>query len=196
MPNIAVAFARVAVLVIVTAFPLQSSVSSRPAAADAGALPGFEPTFPPTPLPDFGFTDGAGGAITLTDFRGKLVLLNIWATWCAPCVREMPSLDRLEARLGGPGFEVVALSQDRAGAAAVERFFSRLGIRSLKPYLDRTMRAGVALGVIGLPTTILIDAEGREIGRMIGPAEWDSAAAIALIRHHLDVSPTSAATAE
>ncbi len=195
MRNIAVAVERIAVAVIVTAFIAQSSVSSPPAraAADApGEVPGFEAASPPRPLPEVSFTDAAGKALTLGDFRGRVVLLNFWATWCAPCVREMPSLDRLEGALGGPRFEVVALSQDRGGAAVVDKFFARLGIRRLGRYSDPTMRGAVALGVVGLPTTILIDARGYELGRVLGPAEWDSDAALHLIRRHLDPPATRA----
>ncbi len=158
-------------------------------------MPGFEAASPPRPLPEVSFTDAAGNALTLGDFRGRVVLLNFWATWCAPCMREMPSLDRLEAALGGPRFEVVALSQDRGGAAVVDKIFARLGIRRLGRYFDPTLHGAVALGVVGLTTTILIDARGYELGRMVGPAEWDSDAALHLIRRHLD-APTATGTAK
>jgi thiol-disulfide isomerase/thioredoxin len=122
----------------------------------------------------------------LSDFAGRVVLLNLWATWCAPCVREMPTLDRLQAELGGPDFEVVALSSDRAGAAAVEPFFRTHGLSRLGVYLDPQGEATRALGTRGLPTTVLIDREGREVGRLEGVAEWDSPEAKALIRAYID----------
>jgi thiol-disulfide isomerase/thioredoxin len=125
------------------------------------------------------FTDAQGRERSLEEWRGKVVLLNLWATWCAPCREEMPRLDALQARLGGPAFEVIALSIDGAGLPAVRQFYDELGIAHLALYNDATMRAGFAVGMIGLPTTVLVDREGREIARLIGPADWDSPDAIA-----------------
>lgn len=125
------------------------------------------------------FTDGEGRALTLADFRGRVVLLNLWATWCVPCRVEMPTLDRLQARLGGADFHVLPLSIDRAGLRPVRRFYEEIGIRHLGLYLAEDLRAMQALGVLGLPTTLLIDRDGREIARLVGPAEWDSPEAIA-----------------
>jgi len=119
------------------------------------------------------FEDSDGRSRSLNDFRGKIVLLNIWATWCAPCRKEMPTLDRLQAALGGADFEVVALSIDRR-VDAVRKFFAEIGIQKLAMYLDSSAKATRQLGAVGLPTTLLIDREGREIARLIGPAEWDS----------------------
>lgn len=124
-------------------------------------------------------TDGDGRALTLADSRGRVVLLNVWATWCVPCREEMPTLDRLQARLGGEDFQVLPLSVDRAGLEPVRRFYEEIGIRHLGQYLAEDLRAMLALGVIGLPTTLLIDREGREIARLVGPAEWDSPEAVA-----------------
>ena len=198
MRNIVIALSRLVAPVIVTAFVAQSTLPSPPAraafdgASGPPAMPGFEYAKPPSPIPDISFTGADGRALTLEDFRGKVVLLNIWATWCPPCVREMPTLDRLQARLGGPRFEVVALSQDRGGLTLVSRFFERLKLNHLEIYIDRTGRSRVALGVSGLPTTILIDRDGNEVGRMIGPAEWDSDAAVAVFRHYIGVSSAAA----
>jgi thiol-disulfide isomerase/thioredoxin len=125
------------------------------------------------------FTDGQGKERSLDEWRGKVVLLNLWATWCAPCREEMPRLDALQVRLGDAEFEVIALSIDGAGFAPVRQFYDELGILDLGLYNDATMRAGLAVGMIGLPTTILVDREGREIARLIGPADWDSPDAIA-----------------
>ncbi|SFP84359.1 TlpA family protein disulfide reductase [Tranquillimonas alkanivorans] len=124
------------------------------------------------------FVDGSGQERTLEEFRGRTVLLNVWATWCVPCREEMPALDRLQARLGGPGFHVLALSIDRAGMDAVRRFYRDIGIRHLDLYLIEEMKGMLGFGIIGLPTTILIDPRGLEIARRVGPAEWDSAAAL------------------
>ncbi len=141
----------------------------------------------PTPriLPDIRFDDGEMRAVSLADFRGKVVLLNIWATWCGPCRRELPTLDRLQSQLGGPDFEVVALSIDRTGLEAVREFYREVGVKHLAMYIDRSGRASRDLGVVGLPTTLLIDRAGRELGRLIGPAEWDGPEMVAFVRKHL-----------
>jgi len=146
----------------------------------------FQPYAAPRPVPNVVFEDAQGRQRTIADFRGKLVLLNIWATWCPPCRKEMPTLDRLQKRLGGPGFEVVALSIDRDGASVVKRFFDEIGVGALSIYVDRTAQVGGDLGIVGLPTTLLIDRDGREIGRVIGPAEWDSPEVMSLIRGYIE----------
>ncbi|MFA9474232.1 MAG: TlpA family protein disulfide reductase [Filomicrobium sp.] len=135
----------------------------------------------PTAMPEFRFTDADGKEMTLADFKGKTVLLNLWATWCGPCREEMPGLDRLQAELGGDNFEVVALSLDRGGIEASQRFLDQIKVKSLATYVDATGKASKPLRVIGMPTTLLIDADGLEVGRLIGPAEWDSTAAKKLI---------------
>jgi thiol-disulfide isomerase/thioredoxin len=122
----------------------------------------------------------------LADFRGRVVLLNLWATWCVPCRQEMPTLDRLQARLGGPDFQVIALSIDRTGAPAVRAFYEEIGVRHLPLFLDTTGNAVRQLNAPGLPTTLLLDRAGREIGRFVGPAEWDSPAIVETIEKALD----------
>jgi thiol-disulfide isomerase/thioredoxin len=139
----------------------------------------------PRPLPELAFVDGKGKPVTLADFRGRTVLLNVWATWCPPCREEMPSLDRLQKSLGGPGFEVVALSIDAGGAPVVERFYKEIGIASLAIYVDPGMRAAGQLATPGVPTTLLVDARGRELGRHAGPAQWDSPEALRVISSHM-----------
>ena len=138
----------------------------------------------PRAIAALSFVDGKGRARTLADFRGKTVLLNLWATWCPPCREEMPSLDRLQKALGGPAFEVVALSIDAEGAPIVERFYKELGIDALAIYVDPGLAAPSALKTPGLPTTLLIDAQGRELGRHAGPAEWDSAEVLRVVSRH------------
>lgn len=139
----------------------------------------------PKPMPEIQFQDSAGKNLTLANFRGKVVLLNIWATWCLPCRREMPTLDRLQAELGGPDFQVLALSIDRGGFEAITKFYGEVGVKHLAMYLDTSTEAASALGAVGLPTTLLIDRDGREIGRLVGPAEWDSPNMVAFIRGYL-----------
>jgi thiol-disulfide isomerase/thioredoxin len=126
------------------------------------------------------FVDGMGRDQMLADFRGSVLLLNVWATWCAPCREEMPTLDALQARLGGADFHVLPLSIDRAGLGPVRRFYEEIGIEHLAMYLAEDIRAMAALAVAGLPTTILIDRNGRELGRLSGPADWNSAENVAL----------------
>jgi thiol-disulfide isomerase/thioredoxin len=128
----------------------------------------------PQPVPELAFTDEHGESRSLEDWRGKVVLLNVWATWCAPCRAEMPTLGRLQQRLGGEGFEVVALSVDRAGAGAVRKFFDEIGVR-LPVFIDQDGTAIRALGLFGLPGTLLIDPDGNELARLTGPAAWDTA---------------------
>ena len=132
-------------------------------------------------MPAASFINGNGATVSLDDWRGKVVLLNLWATWCVPCRKEMPALDRLQGALGSSDFEVVALSIDRAGAAGARRFLDSIGIKNLKLYADPTAKLANTFRAPGLPMTILVDRQGREAGRLIGPAEWDSAEAQALI---------------
>jgi thiol-disulfide isomerase/thioredoxin len=110
------------------------------------------------------------------------VLLNIWATWCPPCVKEIPALDRLVAALKGADVAVVAVSIDRKGIDAVRKAFADLDVRSLAPYIDRSGQALRAVRAMGLPASLLIDGEGRELGRVVGPAAWDDDATIAFLR--------------
>lgn len=152
----------------------------------AGSVANFTPFGEPRPIPQAGFVDGEGRAVTLADFKGRVVLLNFWATWCGPCVEEMPTLDRLQGRLGGPEFQVVALSLDEQGLPLVDRFYSKLGIENLEVYLDPPGALAHALGVQGLPTTLILDREGKALGALIGPAVWDSPEAEALIRHYIE----------
>ncbi len=150
-----------------------------------GAVRHFTYTEPPRPVPPTPFVDQAGGAASLSDFRGRAVLVNFWATWCAPCIREMPALDRLQAALGGAGFTVLVVSIDRGGAKVAAPFLERLGVTRLSTYLDPKRKLAVAMAVVGLPTSILIDRTGREVGRVQGPAEWDTPEAHELIRHFM-----------
>ena len=161
----------------------------------APALPkfNFAPLDEPRPVPDIGFTDGEGRQLTLADFRGRVVLLNLWATWCPPCRLEMPALDRLQGALGGPDFEVVALSIDTQGPSAIRDFFQELKLNALAIYIDRSAKAEQSLSVVGIPTTLLIDRTGAEIGRVVGAADWNSPEANKVIRSYLERSPAAQA---
>ena len=128
------------------------------------------------------FVDGAGAARSLAEWRGRVVLVNLWATWCAPCVEEMPALDRIAARLGGADFDVVAIAVDRQGAAVVRPFMEKLGLSRLALHLDPTNAVVRALAAPGLPVSVVLDREGRELGRVLGAAEWDSPEFEAILR--------------
>jgi thiol-disulfide isomerase/thioredoxin len=143
----------------------------------------------PQPLRDLRFADATGKQLSLADFRGKVVLLNIWATWCGPCREEMPTLDRLQAKLGSPDFQVLPLSIDRAGMGAIDGFYRELGIAHLAKYNDSSGEAANRLNTIGVPTTLLIDRQGRELGRLVGPAEWDSPDMIAFLKEVIAQKP-------
>lgn len=127
------------------------------------------------------FTDLDGGTHTLADFEGKLVLLNFWATWCAPCRKEMPALDALNADLGGDRFQVVTIATGRNSPTGLKRFFDEEGIDTLPLYTDPKQALARDMGVLGLPVSILIDPEGNEIARMMGDAEWNSDSARAVL---------------
>lgn len=135
-------------------------------------------------LPSLRFTDGNGAATSLAAFRDRVVLLNVWATWCGPCREEMPTLDRLQAALGGPHFEVVAVSVDAGGLPVVQAFFREIRVKHLHPYLD-TFHDAAALITTGIPITLLVDRNGREAGRKLGPATWDDPRMLQLIRRYL-----------
>jgi thiol-disulfide isomerase/thioredoxin len=137
----------------------------------------------PAPLPaDIGFTDDAGAPRSLADYKGKVVLLNLWATWCAPCKVEMPSLSRLQAALGGNDFAVVPVSLDRTGPDAPRKFLASNNLGNLPLLVDASASLANKIGAGGLPATLIIDREGREIARLLGPAEWDGPAAKDVVR--------------
>ena len=155
--------------------------------ADGAAPPElrqFIPSDPPRPAPEIAFADSEGKRRTLADFRGRVVLVNLWATWCEPCIREMPSLDRLRAAMPAGDLAIVLVSQDRGGDKVVAPFFAKLGLK-IETYLDPKSAVGHAFEVRGLPTSILIDREGRELGRVEGALDWDGDPAQALLRWYV-----------
>jgi thiol-disulfide isomerase/thioredoxin len=139
----------------------------------------------PLKVPDLAFTDAAGKPKNLADWRGRTVLLNLWATWCVPCRKEMPTLDALQGKLGGPGFEVVAVNIDTRDPDKPKRFLQEIGVRKLVYYADPSAKTFQDLKEIGrafgMPTTMLVDPHGCEIGTIAGPADWASADALKLI---------------
>ncbi len=151
------------------------------AGLNTGKLAAFVYKSEPEPVPDFPFFDAAQQTKTIKAFKGKVVLLNLWATWCSPCRKEMPALDKLQKDMGSDKFEVVAISVDKNGFDKARDFLKGIGVKSLAFYADPTTRATTHVKAIGMPATLLIDAQGREIGRLLGPAEWDSPEAKRLI---------------
>ncbi len=134
------------------------------------------------PVKDLSFQDASGKPLKLSDWKGRVVLINLWATWCAPCRKEMPDLAELQKELGSDQFEVLAISVDRKGAEASAAFLKETGADNLKLYVEPTTAIVNDLQAAGLPATLLIDREGREIGRLLGPADWASPEALALIK--------------
>lgn len=135
----------------------------------------------PQPRGETAFVDGDGKPVKIADWAGRTVLVNLWATWCPPCRFEMPGLDELQAKLGGESFEVVAINVDRGGPDKGKGFYKEIELENLAYYYDAEGSLMRSLKVFGLPTTILIDKDGNEIGRMAGPAEWASDDAVALM---------------
>jgi len=140
----------------------------------------------PLKLPALAFQDAQGKPLTLEHWRGRTVLLNLWATWCVPCRKEMPALDALQQRLGGPGFEVVAVNIDTRDPDKPKAWLAEVGVAKLAYYADPSAKVFQDLKAVGrafgMPTTLLIDPAGCEIGTIAGPAEWASDDAIKLIQ--------------
>ena len=140
----------------------------------------------PLKVPNLAFEDGAGKKLTLADFKGKTVLLNLWATWCVPCRKEMPTLDALEQKLGSPDFQVVAVNIDTRDAEKPKAFLKEIGVKGLAYYADPSAKSFQDLKAIGrafgMPTTLLVDRSGCEIGTIAGPAEWASDDAVKMIK--------------
>ncbi len=121
------------------------------------------------------------GTATLEDYRGKYVLLNFWATWCAPCRKEMPQLSELQAEFGGDDFEVLTLATGRNSPAGIKKFFAENGITNLPRHQDPKQAVAREMAVLGLPITVILDRDGKEIARLRGDAEWNSDSAKAII---------------
>ena len=146
-----------------------------------GALKKLNVAESPAPAPDAGFTAEDGTPARLSDFRGRPLLVNFWATWCAPCRQEMPSLDALQAAYADTPFRVMTIATGRSPLPAIDRFFAETGVSHLPRHRDPDMALARSMGVLGLPVSVLIDAEGREVARLIGDADWASPEAHALV---------------
>jgi len=161
-----------------------SAAVDNPGVPEPARLGEFVPSAPLLPAPATSFVDLTGSEVSLAQFSGKIVLVNLWATWCEPCLREMPSLERLQSRLGDK-IVVVAISEDRGGSKTVEPFIGKLGLKSVKIYLDPKSAMERAFKVQGLPTSFLIDREGRVLGRVEGAAEWDKPKLLGILKSFL-----------
>lgn len=161
------------------------TLGANPAAATdlaplmTGEMRKLIPAEAPVALPEAVLTTGGGAEATLAEWRGKWVVLNFWATWCAPCRREMPSLDRLQAAM--PGVAVLPVATGRNDPAAIDRFYTEAGVNNLPVLRDPKSELARAMGVLGLPITVIVNPEGQEVARLIGDAEWDSPEAVALL---------------
>lgn len=162
-----------------------AAIGADVAEPEAGPKPFFKVKVDAPPTPTEPFRDGGGEEVTLADFKGKAVLVNLWATWCAPCVKELPLLARLQAKRGSDSFVVIALNLDRPGKANVPEFLKEADAAALEPFADPTLKMMRAFRVAGLPTTILLDAGGREVARREGEADWDKPEAWAAIQKAL-----------
>ena len=144
-------------------------------------MAGFEVLTPPISTEGLEFLDKDGQSLELSAFHGRLVLINFWATWCAPCLAEMPSLNRLQIALGDEDFQVITIATGRNENADIDSFFTTQNISHLTRYRDPNLRLALALGAGSLPTTVLMDRDGFIIARLQGEADWDSEAALGLI---------------
>jgi len=162
-----------------------AAIAARLAPLARGEVAALNVNKAPKPAIPLAFSGPGGQKLTLADFRGRAVLLNLWATWCIPCRAEMPALDRLQAKAGGVGFEVVSVNVDTARLDRPNAFLDQIGVKTLRRYADPSGDAFEALRIagktLGLPTSLLIDADGCEMGVLAGPAKWDSDDALALI---------------
>ncbi len=135
----------------------------------------------PAGTAEFQLADDAG-TMTLAAYEGKLVVLNFWATWCAPCRKEMPQLSQMQAEFGGPEFEVVTIATGRNSPMGIKKFFEEIGVDNLPRHQDPRQKLAAEMAVFGLPITVILDPEGREIARLRGDADWASESAFAVIR--------------
>ena len=170
------AIAAVAALGVAALILIAPTLTGQPGGSSPTAplTPGLQLWDEPRSLPEVRFTDGAGQQMGLSGYRGKVVLVNFWATWCEPCKLEMPSLLRLQQKLGDKDFAVLAISGDQTGAAAVEPFLKQNDLTALAILYDPNLTSANIWGVKALPTTILLDRQGQEIGRVEGGMAWDT----------------------
>jgi thiol-disulfide isomerase/thioredoxin len=135
----------------------------------------------PLPAPDTVFIGADGSDMTLAAYHGQWVVLNFWATWCAPCREEMPTLSALQTALGAEGLEVVTIATGRNDPMAMQDFMAEIGVTNLPLHTDPRQALARAMGVMGLPVTLILDPQGNEVGRLLGDADWSSDSALAVL---------------
>jgi thiol-disulfide isomerase/thioredoxin len=165
------------------------AAEDNPGVPERARLGEFIPALPLLPAPAISFVDLAGNTVSLSEFTGKIVLVNLWATWCEPCLREMPSLERVQSQLGNK-IAVIAISEDHGGSKAVEPFIDKLGLKAIKVYLDPKSLLEKAFKVQGLPTSFLIDREGKVLGRVEGAADWDAPKLLEVLKSFMGTDET------
>ncbi|MFD2204421.1 TlpA disulfide reductase family protein [Kiloniella antarctica] len=187
---------RVSTLMLLIVISLLAiSLSVHNASADTSDKPPLEGRLegnftlfdPPVPVPIDSFQAEDGQLMSLKDLKGQVLLINFWATWCAPCVKEMPDLDKLQADAGSDLFRVITLSEDRTGLKKILPFFEKQNLKHLPAYVDPKGRVSRAFGLRGLPSTYLVDKQGLIVGALIGPFEWDAAEVKTLIKYYTDL---------
>ena len=185
--KISLSIAIAAIIVVVGAivlFPTTEATAKGPKLV--GQMQNFQLADRLITRPDISWFDRNGRPIELADFEGKVILFNYWASWCGPCQRELPGIDRVQVKLGGDNFEVVALNIDREGKPIALKFARRLRLKNLKLYLDPKSVTARSLGLRAMPTTYMFDRKGNLLGRLEGGAEWDTPEALALIQYFID----------
>ena len=151
----------------------------------SGDMNKFTENNPPIESPSTPFIDSSGKEVTLHAFKNNWILINFWATWCAPCISELPSLAKLESKINNPNFTLLLISIDRSGPKVFQPFLKRLGLESLKSGSDPKASLMRKLGLTGIPTTLLISPTGKVVGKLEGAAEWDTPSAVALVNFYL-----------
>jgi len=179
-------FLFIALSTFVFSVGISAAVSAESGPPIEGQVQNYEAFPEPIETSDVTVLTKDGGKTTLEQFKGKFVVLNFWATWCGPCIRELPSLERLDAALPDDKAQVVLVSQDRGGFKQTERFLNKLNVNFPDNFVDERLKFSRSIGVVSLPTTILSAPDGKEVGRLVGTAEWDSPEALALVNWYLD----------
>lgn len=178
----ALAAALVTAAVLVVLYGMRGKSVHADAVGPPASLAPYAAAKAPVPVPQVAFEDGTGARHSLASFKGHYILLNLWAPWCAPCVRELPALAHLKSATAKTGLDVVAVDVGRGTAADAQSFLAAHGAGTLDTYVDSNIALLRAFGAFGLPLTVLIDAQGREVGRAVGPAAWDTPEAIAYFK--------------
>ncbi|MFO1144225.1 MAG: TlpA disulfide reductase family protein [Amaricoccus sp.] len=181
MPRLSLALALLYGALLAAATPAAALTPAEIEALKGGDMRKLVVVDPPVPASELGFADVRGNPVTLADSNGKVRLVNFWATWCAPCRREMPSLDALARDRNGPGFAVIPIATGRNSLDAIAAFTAEAGIADLPTYLDVKGAVATDMDVPGLPVSVLLDRNGNEVARLMGGADWNSPDALKVI---------------